>query len=405
MTLPDAQARAEGRASFRFVAFLALMTSVVAMTVDAILPALDSISEELEFEDPNQRQLVVILVIMGMGLSQPFYGSLADSVGRKPAALTGWAIYVAGTILALTAGSGFWMLLGRLLQGIGAGGPRVIAQALARDFYDGPALGRIVSLVMTTFMVIPIFAPLIGQATEALFGWRAIFGLYLLLAVISALWYIVSFPETLAPEHRRSFRAGPTVAAFREVLTTRQTIGCSLSAMLMFGPFIVYLSTAQQILEELYGLGDLFPLVFSSVALSFAATSFANSRLVMRFGMARCAAAGFAIMIGTAGLACLAMVTGVIGAVPPLFVYIGFVALIFVAVGLLMANLTALALDPMGHLAGTASAVVNGVAAVGASVIGLVIAQLYDGTLVPLFVGFLVLGVAAYGLFRIGMKT
>ncbi|MEM7507691.1 MAG: multidrug effflux MFS transporter [Pseudomonadota bacterium] len=404
MTLPTATARAEGQVPLSFLLFLALMTSVVALTIDAVLPALDRISADLAFEHENDRQAIVLNVLLGMGFSQLIFGPMADAIGRKRTALAGWAIYLAGTVIAVGGGTAEWMLAGRFLQGLGAGGPRVVANTMARDLYEGNALARVVSLVMTVFMLVPILAPLIGQGIEAVLGWQAIFALYIALALISGGWYLLGVPETLDPAKRRPFRLRPLYAAFAEVLRTRQTICCALSAALVFGPFVVYLATAQQVLEELYALGPLFPLVFSSVAVAFGAATFLNARLVMRHGMYRCAVAGFALLIAVSGLVCALIWLGVSGPVPPLWIYLGAIGLIFVAVAILVANLTALALNPMGHMAGTAAAVINSVAALGSALIGREIAALYDGTLTPMLLGFLVLGCAGFALFWLGMR-
>ncbi|MEM6905048.1 MAG: MFS transporter, partial [Pseudomonadota bacterium] len=281
----------------------------------------------------------------------------------------------------------------------GAGAPRVVGTTIARDLYGGRPLARVLSLVMTVFMAVPIIAPLAGQGIMAAAGWEAIFGLYFLLAVISGGWYLLGVPETLAREHRRPFRLGQMLSAYAEVLTTRQTLGCALATALVFGPFVVYLATAQQVLEELYQLGPLFPLAFSSVAVAFAAATFLNAQIVMRVGMRRAAMAGFSITLSVSSAVALGMLSGLIPPVPPIWAYLGLICAIFMAVAILMTNLTALALDPMGHLSGTASAVINATSALGSSLIGLVIAQLYDGTLLPMFLGFSVLGLSGFALF------
>ena len=403
MTLPTAAARQRGEMPLRFLVFLSLMTSVTAMTIDAVLPALDAIAADLSFEDPNARQFIVLNVLIGMGFGQLVFGPLSDSLGRRRTAMIGWSLYLGGTLLAVTGGTPFWMLAGRLLQGFGAGAPRVVANAMARDLYEGRALARVISLVMTVFMVIPILAPLIGQGLEALFGWRAIFALYALMALISSVWHLWAVPETLAPEHRRSLRLGPLFSAFAEVIRTRQTILCALAAGFVFAPFIVYLATAQQVLEELYGLGPLFPLVFSSVTIAFAIATFGNARLVMRLGMTRCAGYAFIHLVSAAALGSLLVLFGPGDGVPPLWSYLALVALLFVGVAILFSNLTALALDPMGHLAGTAAAVVNAVSSLLATLVGLVLAQMFDGTLIPMIVGFLIFGLIGYGLFCLAM--
>jgi len=392
MTLPTAHDRAAGRAPPAFLIFLALMTSVIALTIDAVLPALDTISADLGFADGNDRQLIVVLVFAGLGLSQLVFGTLSDSIGRKPAALAGWALYVLGTLVCLAAVSPAMILAGRFLQGLGAGGPRIVAMAIVRDLYEGRAMARILSIVLTIFMAVPMLAPLIGQGVAAAFGWRAIFGLYLALALVSGGWYLLAMPETLAPASRRARGLAPVRAAFAEVLGNRTAMLYTLSAVSVFAPFVVYLATAQQVLEELYGLGDRFPLAFGLLALAFALASFANSRLVMRLGMRALSRLGLAVLTLTAALALVLMRSGAMDGVPPLWLFMALMAVIFCCIAVLFANFNALALQPLGHVAGTASAVVMSLATLGAAPVGYVIARGFDGSLTPMFLGFLVLG-------------
>ncbi len=402
MSLPSAAARAHGHIPLPFLIFLAMMISVVALTVDAVLPAIDGIAAELAFDDPNDRHLIVIYVLLGLGISQLIFGPLADSIGRKPAAMLGWAIFLVGTLMAAFSHSEWMMLMGRFLQGFGAGGPRVVANTLARDLYQGVALARVLSLVMTVFMLVPTIAPILGQAIEAAFGWRAIFIVYLVLALISGAWYLIGVDETLDRVNRRSLRFGPVLSAFREVLTTRQTMACTIAAALSFGGFIAYLATAQQIFEEVYDLGRLFPLAFSSVAIAFAIATFLNAQIVMRFGLRACCLAAFAVMIVVSAVTLIGFGAGLIAPVPALGLYLGLIGVVFMAIAILMTNLTAMALDPMGHITGTAAAVINAVSALLATLLGGVVAAQYDGNVIPLFVGFTVLGLAGLGLFLAG---
>jgi DHA1 family bicyclomycin/chloramphenicol resistance-like MFS transporter len=394
-TLPTAAERAEGRASLAFLIFLALMTSVVAMTIDAVLPALDAISGELGFATANDRQLIVMLVFVGMGASQAVYGPLSDGIGRKRTALIGWAVFTMGTLLAMFAVTPEMMFAGRFLQGLGAGGPRVVAMAVVRDLYHGRPMARILSLVMTVFMLVPMFAPIIGQWAESLGGWRAIFGLYLAMALVSGGWYLAGVPETLDPGQRRPLNPRPVLAAFAEVLGTRSTMFYTFSAALVFGAFVVYLSTAQQVLEEGYGLGPLFPWAFGALAFAFAFASFANSRLVMRLGMRRLSMLALVQMIAVSAVATLITRLGGEGGLPPLWLFMVLMSLIFFSVAVLFANFNALALEPLGHLAGTAASVVNTVATLGAVPVGYVISQGYDGSVAPLFTGFAALGLGS----------
>lgn len=393
MTLPTAAERAEGRAPASLTLFLALMTSVVAMTIDAVLPALDAIAEDLAFAHPNDRQLVVLAVLLGMGLSQPVFGTLSDGIGRRGAALLGWGVYLAGAALCLAAAGPEAMLAGRFLQGFGAGGPRTVAVAIVRDLYEGRAMARMLSLVMTVFMLVPMLAPLAGQGLEALAGWRAVFWAYGGLALLAAAWYLAAVPETLTEARRRPLALRPVLAGFAEVLSSRVAMGYTLATACVFGPFIVHIATAQQVLEELYGLGPLFPVAFGALALAFAAASLANARLVMAFGMRRIARTGVGVLALAGGGGALA--AGLAGGAAPLWLHMALMAVVFACVGALYANFNALALAPLGHLAGTASAVVMSLTTLGAAPLGLVIARQFDGSTVPMFAGFLLLGLAA----------
>jgi DHA1 family bicyclomycin/chloramphenicol resistance-like MFS transporter len=405
MTIPTPTERTEGRASPAFLIFLALMTSVVAMTIDAVLPALDAISDELAFTGENDRQLIVMLVFVGMGASQVVYGPLSDGIGRKRTAMLGWVVFIIGTLLAMFAVTPTMMFAGRLLQGLGAGGPRTVAMAVVRDLYEGRPMARILSLVMTIFMLVPMLAPIIGQWAEMLGGWRAIFGLYLAMALVSGGWYLFGVPETLPPAKRRPLSPRPVLAAFAEVLGTRSTMFYTFAASMVFGAFVVYLATAQQVLEEGYALGPLFPWAFGALALAFTLASFTNSKLVMRFGMRRLSIVALVQMIAVSAVAALLSWSGGNGGVPPLWLFMVLMSLIFFSVAILFANLNALALEPLGHLAGTAASVVNTVATLGAVPVGYLVSHSYDGSVVPLFIGFAVLGLGALGFMMLAERV
>jgi DHA1 family bicyclomycin/chloramphenicol resistance-like MFS transporter len=383
--LPDASARAEGRAPLPFLVFLAMLTSVIALTIDAILPALDAISADLGFAEATDRQLLVLAVFAGMGIGQPVFGPLSDSIGRRTAAGIGWALYAVGTVVAMLAGDLWWMVAGRLLQGIGAAGPRIVATAIVRDLYEGRAMARIVSLIMTVFMLVPMFAPLIGQGLEALAGWRAIFGLYLAMAVACAVWHL-ALPETLPAEARRPLRMGPVARAFAEALTTPATMLYTAGAGMIFAAFAAFLASAQQVYEDIFGLGPLFPLVFALMALVFAAAQFANSMLVMTLGM-RLLCRIAAVTVVLAGLAAIGANAALAGPMP-LWLFLLLLSPIFVGAALLFSNLTALALEPLGHIAGTASAVVMSISTLAAVPLGTLVAAQVTTTPLPLFAGF-----------------
>ncbi|MEO1459348.1 MAG: multidrug effflux MFS transporter [Pseudomonadota bacterium] len=398
MTLPDRATRERGEAPIALLGLLALMTSVVALTIDAVLPALDAMSADLAFTAENDRHAVIFAVFAGLALAQVVVGPVADAIGRRRTVMVGYAVYLGGTLLCFLAWNPEALLAGRFLQGAGAAAPRVVAVTIVRDLYSGRPMARILSLVNTIFMAVPMLAPLVGQGLELAGGWRAIFAFYMAAAAISLVWYLAAIPETLAPENRRPLALRPLAAALMEVLRTRQALLCTAITSAVFGSFTAYLATSQQIFEELYGLGALFPATFALLAGAFAVTSFLNGRLVMRFGMRRLSGAALWLMTGAAALG-TALAAAMAG-MPPLWLLLLLLSTVFMAVALVFANMIALATEPLGHVAGTATSVALAASTLGASALGALIASFYDGSVTPLFAGFTALGVLALLLFR-----
>ncbi|MEL6766793.1 MAG: MFS transporter [Pseudomonadota bacterium] len=393
MMLPGAEDRAAGRAPLTLLFFLALLTAIVALSIDAVLPALDAMDRELGFAEANDRHLVVMAVFAGLALAQLITGPLADALGRKPVALAGLGIFLLGTAVAGLATEPMALFFGRFLQGFGAAGPRVVSVAIARDLYEGRPMARIVSLVSTIFMLVPMLAPLLGQGLEAIGGWRMIFAFYALAAVLGAAFYLAAMPETLAVADRRPLALRPLVRAWIEVVCCRQAVLATGISIAVFGAFTAYLATAQQIFEELYGLGTLFPLAFAALAAAFAAAAFTNGRLVIRLGMRQLTLISLVAL--TLGASAGAIVAALSGGVPPFWFTMLILAVIFAAVASVFGNMTAFATEPLGHVAGTATSFVLATSTLGASGIGSVIAAAYDGSLLPLFAGFAALGLVA----------
>lgn len=273
------------RSVAEFVALMALMISIVALATDAMLPALAIIGNDLGVQIANDNQLVVSAFFLGLAAGQIFFGPISDSIGRKPAINIGFAIFAAGCVLSVVATDFNTMLAGRVLQGIGAAGPRTVAVALVRDQYAGRAMARIMSFVMTVFIMVPIVAPMLGQGILYIGSWRGIFVLFLGLAVVAFLWLSVRQPETLPREKRRPFSLGRIGRAVLEVFRSRMAMGAALAAGAIFSAMIGYLISSQQIFQDTYGVGDLFPLFFAILAVAIGVASITNARLVMRLGM------------------------------------------------------------------------------------------------------------------------
>jgi DHA1 family bicyclomycin/chloramphenicol resistance-like MFS transporter len=368
---------------------MAMMTSLAALSTDAMLPALAEIGAELGVARENANQLIVSLLFLGLAGGQILYGPLSDSVGRKPAIYAGYVLFMIGCLLSLFAASFPIMLAGRLLQGIGIAGPRSVTMALIRDKYEGRAMARVMSFVMVVFILVPIIAPTFGQAILLVAHWRAIFASFLVLALITALWFALRQPETLPEERRKRFSLTRIGKAMREVLTHRIALGYTVTAGLISGGFLGYLSSAQQIFQIQYGLGARFPLVFATLALALGSASFLNGRLVMRYGMR--ALSNWASRILT-GLSMLFLVIALgTGGHPPLWALIAYLLPAFGCVGILFGNLNSLAMEPLGHIAGVGAAMVGSLSLLIGVLLSSLIGQSYNGTVLPLVIGFSVL--------------
>jgi DHA1 family bicyclomycin/chloramphenicol resistance-like MFS transporter len=374
-----------------FVALMATMTALIALSIDMLLPALPAIGATLGVRRANDTQLVVSLLFLGFGVGQFFYGPISESVGRKPAVYVGLSLFSAGCLLALVTRSLPLMLVGRVLQGVGVGGPRAMTIALVRDRYEGRAMARVMSLVMAVFILVPVIAPSIGQAILGVAGWRTIFGVYLTLGLVLWVWFAWRQEETLDPQRRLTLTPSTITRGAIEVVTNRLAFGYTVAAGLVYGAFIGYLSSVQQILQQLYALGPKFPLYFATLAIALGGASLSNARLVGRYGMRHLAGLALKVVcvISVLFLAVAASQAGH----PPLWTLITFLLASFFGIGLLYGNLQALAMQPLGHIAGIGAAVVGGSSTLISLACGTVIGQSYNNTVLPLVAGFAVLSV------------
>jgi DHA1 family bicyclomycin/chloramphenicol resistance-like MFS transporter len=371
---------------------MAMLTSLVALSIDAVLPALPAIGGDLGVERANDNQLIISMLFLGFALGQMIYGPLSDSTGRKRAVYLGLALFIAGCVLAIAAWSFPAVLLGRFLQGVGVAGPRTITIALVRDQYAGRDMARVMSFVMAVFILVPMVAPTLGQVVLVLAGWRAIFGGYLGMAVIAGLWFALRQRETLPAEKRIPLSPGRLGLAVREVCRSRVALGYTLAAGLVFGSFLGYLNSAQQILQEQYALGAQFPAYFAVLAIALGGASISNSRLVMRHGMRPLVVRSLAMVV-VASVTFLGVAWLDAGR-PPLWGLMAYLILVFFGIGILFGNLNALAMEPLGHVAGTGAAVVGSFSTLISLGLGTMIGQSYNGTVLPLILGFAVLSMA-----------
>ncbi|MGW8225778.1 MAG: multidrug effflux MFS transporter [Anaerolineales bacterium] len=377
-----------------FVILMSLMMSLTALSIDAMLPALPQIGSDLNVQNPNSRQLVISIIFLGLALGQLFFGPLSDKTGRKPALYAGYALYIAGALLSILAINFPVMLIGRFIQGVGVSSPRAVTLALVRDRFGGRAMARVMSFIMTTFILIPMIAPSLGQAILLNFGWRSIFVIFILLALFTLVWFALRLPETLSPEDRAPFTLGRIISATREILKIRVALGYTVSAGLISGAFIGYLNSSQQIFQEQYNLGELFPLFFSTIALSLGIAFLLNARLVTHLGMRFLVNWSLLIIIG---LSLIALVVALLTAgQPQLWLFMAFLMSTFFCVGILFGNQNSLAMEPLGRMAGIGAAIVGSLSTLISMPLGTIIGQSYNGTILPLIIGMAVLAGFAY---------
>lgn len=376
-------------AYIEFVILVSLMMSLTALSIDAMLPALSEIGSDLNVQNPNDRQLVVSTIFLGLAIGQLFFGPLSDKTGRKPAIYVGYALYIVGALISAFSFGFPMMLFGRLLQGAGASAPRAVILALVRDRYEGRKMAQVMSFVMTVFILIPMIAPSLGQAILLFSGWRTIFFGFVGMALITVLWFALRMPETLAPENRAPFSLRRIINGTLEIIKNRSALGYTVSAGLISGAFIGYLNSSQQIFQEIYALGDLFPIYFAIISFSVGVASFLNARLVMRFGMRFLVRWSLIIILGLAMAAFgIALLTA---GQPPLWILMTYILTTFFFIGILFGNQNTLAMEPLGHLAGIGAAIVGSLSTLISMVLGTFIGQSYNSTVLPLIIGFAVL--------------
>ena len=387
-TSPPAKTAGPG---FReFVVLMAGLMSLNALAIDAMVPALPAIGDSLGVLDENRRQLVVSLYVFGFGTTQLLYGPLSDRYGRKPVLLVSLIFYVGFAIACAVAGSFALLLAARMAQGAAAASTRVLVVSIVRDRYEGPAMARLMSLVFLVFLLMPVLAPSFGQLTLLIAPWRWIFFGLAIFGAGMLVWALVRLPETLRPEYRRPLSARAVWAGARETLTNRQSLGYTLAFTLMMGALMGYINSIQQIVFDVFRQPGMIAITFAGVAGPMAATSYLNSRLVERIGTRRLAHAGIVLFTLFS-----AIHLGIAEFGESLGLFIAMQGLIMACFGLASANFGALAMQPLGHVAGTASSVQGTIGTIGGASLGLAVGQSFDGSVIPMVAGYLLFGAAA----------
>ena len=376
-----------------FIALVALLTALVAMSIDTMLPAVGQIATELGAANPNDRQFIVLAFFAGMMFGTLRFGPVSDSVGRKPTIYVGLVFFIAGALVCMFSTSFPMLIAGRLLQGFGAASPRIVSMAMVRDGAKGAEMARIMSFVMSVFMLVPIFAPSIGQLVLYVASWRYIFTGFVVAAVLGCIWLATRQVETLDKENRLPFSAKELWHSAKAVVQNPVALGYTIAVGFIFGAFTTYLGTSQQIFAEQYNQGDYFAVWFGGLAVAIALAMVANGKFVIRLGMRKISR--WAIWGFIASWSVMMIFNLLSGGHPPLpIVGILFFASFFCS-GLLFGNYNAMAMEPMGHIAGMAAAVSGALSSFIAVILGAIAGQFYNGTLFPISIAFLLFGIVA----------
>ncbi|PSH69997.1 MFS transporter [Phyllobacterium brassicacearum] len=372
-----------------FIAMMAMLMAINALAIDIMLPGLQEIGASLGVASENHRQYVISAYLMGFAVSQLFYGPISDRFGRRVPMFTGLVVYVVSALACVFVPSFTSLLLFRLLQGIGSAATRVITISIVRDVYGGRMMAEVMSLIMMVFMIVPVIAPGTGQAVMLFGNWHLIFIFMAAIASAVLVWVYLRLPETLDPADVRPFTLKSVAQGFRIVLTNRVALCYTLANSFIFGALFGFINSAQQIYVGIYDLGVWFPVAFAGVAVTMAFSSFVNSRFVGRFGMRRLSHGALLAFLGINGFWLLLTLFG--PHPTPFVLYMLLFALAMFQFGWIGANFNALAMEPLGHVAGTASSVLGFMSTAGGGAIGALIGQAYDGTTLPLVAGYFVL--------------
>ncbi|MDE0704721.1 MAG: multidrug effflux MFS transporter [Rhodospirillaceae bacterium] len=381
---PATDGAAPPRIGVEFILLVALMMGITALSIDIMLPALPDIEAHYDLTDMNDQQLVIVSYMVGFGVGQLVFGPFSDRYGRKPVFYFGMAVYMAATVLAVVAFDFDTHLAGRLLQGVAAGAARVIAVAVVRDRFAGRAMARAMSFIMAIFILVPVVAPGIGAGILLIGPWQDIFWFLLGTAAILTLWTALRLKETRPQDARRPLTVRSFAGAAAAVLGNRQTLCYMATASLTFGPLLAYIATSHQIFVGIYRIDAWFPVAFGGIALFSIASAFVNARLVPRLGMRRMSHSALLIQLVLA----LAFAALAWAGQPSLILLLVFFGFSMFMVGLCFPNFNALAMEPHGAIAGTASSITGFVSTAIGSALGWAIGAAFDGTVMPLTLGF-----------------
>lgn len=388
--------------NFEFIALMASLMSLVALSIDALLPSLAEIGRSLNVTDPKDNQLVITMIFLGIGFGQLIFGPLSDSFGRKPLVYIGFSIFIIASLICIFTESFEIMVLGRVLQGFGLSAPRSLILSMIRDSYSGNYMAKIMSIITMFFILIPVIAPTLGAALTSFFHWHSVFYFNLMFGIAVIIWFYYRQPETLKSENKILFKPNIFIIGTKAFFKQKEAVAYTFVSGFITGSFMVYLSTSQQIFEKQYNLAEMYPYIFASLAISVGIATFLNSQLVEKYGMFRIA------LIASISYTLTSLLYVFLfwnSSNPSIYVLVLFFAVQFFSVGFLFGNLRALAMQPLGHIAGIGAAINGFISTVLAVPIANYIGEFVDTSVLPLFIGFSIFGILSTLVFFYMKKT
>ncbi|MEW5250343.1 multidrug effflux MFS transporter [Microbulbifer discodermiae] len=376
------------RNEIEFVSLVAIMVSMGALSIDAVLPAMPKMAATFGLSEGNAAQLIVGVMFLGMTIGQLIYGPVSDCIGRRPTLLTGVLVFILGSLVSVLAENSTLFITGRFLQGAGAAALRIVPLAIVRDRFEGAPMARIMSWAMSVFILVPCIAPMLGQSILSLAGWRAIFWLLFTLSCIAAVWGWLRQPETLPHDKRQPGGITPILEGLSATLSNRITSSCLIAMGLIQGVFMAYLMSAEQIYRGVFKVADLFAFFFALAAVSIGIASLLNAKLVKHFGLQDiCRFALVGVIAVSSSMYIFGFFTPL-----PLYAFLGAISAIFFCFGLIMGNMNAIALQPLGHVAGLANSAISFLSGCIALAFGWLISGILNMSVQSLMFGAMVAG-------------
>lgn len=370
-----------------FIGIMASLMALAAMSIDALLPGLNEIGKAIGVIDPKDNQFIITIVVLGLGFGQLVSGALSDSIGRKPVMYIGCIVFAIASIICVMATHFEIMIAGRFLQGVGLSAPRSVSTAIIRDKYSGNQMARIMSYIVVVFILAPVIAPTFGKVLLDNFGWESIFYSQLIFGIVVTIWLWQRQPETLKKEDQKKMNLALFSNGLRAFFKIPKAIVYTIISGLISAPFLAYMSASQQIFSQQYNLEDVYPYIFSGLALGIGLATFLNGKLVMKYGMQKMAMIPMFVLLSISSIY-IVLFSGESN--PDSIVFIGFLALILFSIGFIFGNLNAMAMQPIGHIAGIGASIIGCVSTLVSVPVAAIIGQFINKTSLPLFIGFTV---------------